>query len=440
MSTDRTKQLSERAVRKCTPNGERVSNAIKSLIDKVMRGDVFRNASAEGILAYALCSDELRGFLNSIPPWLYNGQGAGQIATVDGFVQVTPQQAYFYERLVSVGGTQFLNKLRTLQYGPPEMGIQELGQTQTLTDRMGNQAQSLQDFKTHTDNQSGTGDPITFMRTMGLANSYDSAKQQLEGRNEDNFTQFFNSTIQGPVLVDQMRNLLCNQNSLGQVLARILDLIAGALPFSLDDIDALLGGMAVDEFFNKLDILFGQLATIFEYLNYLVSLDFSRFQFAQAFISRYTLGQFLAAAVRGEGRGNCMTRAVLEEFTGNETLRGAISAIDLERQREESRATASASASTEIGKERTAALPPEKEIFFEPIPEDLIAVTGSTGTTGSTGPETPEPSPTITPPPLDPETVRLIREKLDEVDRRTMILGYELYELKYPASTPDPTG
>jgi hypothetical protein len=440
MSIDRTKQLSERAVRKCTPNAERMSNAIKSLIDKVMRGDIFRNASAEGILAYLLCSDELRGFLSSIPPWLYSGQGPGLVATTDGVVSVTPQQAYFYQRLVSVGGTDLLNKLRTLQYGSPSTLDSVGAGSSPLSERIGNQNQSLQDFKTHTDDQSGAGDPITFMRTMGLANSYDTAKQQLEGQNQDNFTQFFNSTIQGPVIIDQMRNLLCNPNSLGQLLARILDLIASSLPFSLDDIAALLGGLSIDDFFNKLDVLFGQLATIFEYLNYLVSLDFSRFRFAQAFMSRYTLGQFLAAAVRGEGRGNCMTRAVLEEFTGNETLRGAISAIDIERQREEGRASASANARTEIGKERTAALPPEKEVFFDPIPEELIAVTGGEGTTGSTGPETPDPSPTLTPPPLDPETLRLIREKLDEVDRRTMILGYELYELRYPASTPEPTG
>lgn len=421
-TTNQTKQLTQRIVRKCTPNAERLSNGVKSLIDKVMRGEVFQNPSAEGILAWLLCTDDLRNLLGSIPPWLYNGQGVGQIVTTDGIIiNVTPQQAYFYQRITSVGGEELLQKLRTLQYGPASNAISDIGGN-TLSDTIGSQQESVNAFKHHTDQQSGVGDPTTFMRTLGMAAGFDDAKQQMEGGNRDNFSTLFNSTIQGPIVVDQMRRLLCEPNSLGQLLARILDLIASSLPFSYDDIIALFGGLGIDDFFAQIDSIFSQMANLVDFLNYLVSLDFSRFQFAQAFTSKYTLGQFLAAIIRGEGRGNCITRGMLEQFTGNETLRGAISTIDIEKDKEERSARALARATTEADRQRASQIANnDKEIFFDEVPEDLVY--RGFDITGPSEPITGSPDPEPTPPPIDPETLRLIEERLQELERKTNSLN-----------------
>ena len=433
MSIDRTRQLTDRAIGKCTPNAERLSNAVKNLIDRVMRGDVFQNPSAAGILAWLLCTDDLKRLIEMIPPWGYNGPGSNP--QVNGVpVTVTPAQAYFYERITSVGGTELLTKLRTLQYGGEAQFSSSATQQQTLSNTIGSQQQSMNEFKTHTDNQSGVGDPTTFMRTMGLATAFDSGKQQMEGQNQDNFSSFFNSTIQGPIVVDQMRKILCEPDAIGQALARLLALIASALPFSLDDLVGLLGGLSLDEFFAKLDGVFSQLASFFEYLNYLVSLDFSRFQFAQLWVTKYTLGQFLAALVRGEGRGNCIMRALLEEFTGSENLRGAIQSIDLERKREERRSRQFAAATSEAERQRiNEEIKQEKEVFFEPVPEDLIyqgTITGTPApTTGPSDPEQPE---------LDSTTTQLIAQKLAEIDQRTMQMGYQILELVMLVPTPKP--
>lgn len=409
---ERTKELTKRAIGKCTPNADRLSNAVKSLIDKVMKGQVFENASALGILQWLLCSEDLKTLTSSIPPWIYDG--------TSGSEDVTPEQEHFYNRITSVGGTDLLSKLRTLQYGPESA----FGSQPTLTDKLTTQQEQMGAFKSHTDQQSGVGDPVTFQRTMGIASAYDSAKQQMEGKDQDNFTGFFNSTIQGPIVVEQMKNLLCNPDSLGQILRNILDLIAGSLPFTLDDIANLLGGMAIDEFFDKLDQMFSDLAGFFEYLNYIVSLDLSQFSLAQVYVQKFTLGQFLAAMVNGDGRGNCIMRAMLEEFTGSDNLRDAITAIDIERDKEERAAAAASAAQTESGKQRAYdSETKEKEIFFEPVPDELILQGVVTGT------------PTPTPPPIDSETAAMIQAKLLELDQRTMSVGYRVASMVTP--TPD---
>lgn len=415
---ERTKELTKRAVGKCTPNADRLSNAVKSLIDKVMKGQIFENASALGILQWLLCSEDLKTLASSIPPWWYDGsEGPGPNGE-----EVTEEQAHFYDRISGVGGTDLLNKLRTLQYGSETA----LGSTPTFTDKLTTQQSQLNDFKSHTDQQSGVGDPTTFQRTMGIAGAYDSAKQQMEGKDQDNFTGFFNSTIQGPIIVEQMKNLLCNPDSLGQILRSILDLIAGSLPFSLDDIIGLLGGMGLDDFFAELDQMLSDLAGFFEYLNYIVSLDLSQFSLAQAYVQKFTLGQFLAAVVRGDGRGNCIMRAMLEEFTGSDNLRDAITAIDIERDKEERAQAQASAAETESGKQRAYdSQTTEKEVFFEPVDDDLILQGIVTGT------------PTPTPPPIDAATAAMIQAKLAELDQRTMAVGYRIAALVTPTPTPD---
>ena len=413
---ERTKEITKRAVGKCTPNADRLSNAVKSLIDKVMKGQIFENASALGILQWLICSEDLKTLASSIPPWTYDG--------TSGSEDVTPEQEHFYDRIVSVGGTDLLSKLRTLQYGSESA----FGSQPTFTDNLTSQQEQMSSFKSHTDEQSGVGDPVTFQRTMGIASAYDSSKQQMEGKDQDNFTGFFNSTIQGPIIIEQMKNLLCNPDSIGQILRSILDLIAGLLPFTLDDIDGLLGGLGLDEFFDKLDQMLSDLAGFFEYLNYIVSLDLSQFSLAQAYVQKFTLGQFLAAIVNGNGRGNCIMRAMLEEFTGSDNLRDSITAIDIERDKEERAAAAASAAQTESGKQRAYdSQTKEKEMFFEPVPDELILQGIVTGT------------PTPTPPPIDTATAAMIQAKLLELDARTMSVGYEQQRLAMIV-TPTPDG
>jgi hypothetical protein len=239
-------------------------------------------------------------------------------------------------------------------------------------------------------------------------------------------TGFFNSTIQGPIIVQQMLNLLCVPDSLGQILRNILDLIAGILPFTLDDIIGLLGGMSLDAFFDKLDQMLSDMAGFFEYLNYIVSLDLSRFSLAQAYVQKFTLGQFLAAIVNGDGRGNCIMRAMLEEFTGSDNLRDAITAIDIERDKEQKATAAAASATTELGKDRAnKQKKTDKEIFFEPVADELIFEGVVTGT----------PTPT---PALDPQTVALLEQKLAEIEQRTLQVGYRVASLESNQVTPTP--
>jgi len=404
---ERTKELTNRAIGKCLPNADRLSNATKSLIDKVMKGQIFENASALGILQWLLCSEDLKTLASAIPPWAYNGPLGSQ--------EVTPEQAHFYDRIVSVGGDDLLSKLRTLQFGP-EIAV---GSQPTFTDNLTTQQEQMSSFRSHTDAQSGVGDPVTLQRTMGIASAFDSAKQQMEGTDQDNFTRFFNSTIQGPIIIEQMKNLLCIPDSLGQMLRSILDLIASSLPFTLDDIIALFGGMGVDEFFDKLDQMLSDLAGFFEYMNYIISLDLSQFSLAQAYVQRFTLGQFLAAMVNGDGRGNCIMRAMLEEFTGSDNLRDAITAIDIERDKEERAAEAASAAQTESGKQRAYdSQTKEKEMFFEPVSDELILQGIVTGT------------PTPTPPPIDAATAAMIQAKLVELDARTMSVGYKIVALE----------
>lgn len=413
---ERTKELTKRVVGKCTPNADRLSNAVKSLVDKVMKGEIFENASALGVLQWAVCSEDLKTLASSIPPWTYDGNSGSE--------DVTPEQEHFYDRIVGAGGTGLLSKLRTLQFGSESA----FGSQETFTDKLTSQQERMSSFKSHTDQQSGAGDPVAFQRTMGIASAYDSAKQQMEGQDQDNFTGFFNSTIQGPIIIEQMKNLLCIPDSLGQILRSILDLIAGSLPFTLDDITNLLGGLELDEFFEKLDQMLSDMAGFFEYLNYIVSLDLSQFSLAQAYVQKFTLGQFMAAIVKGDGRGNCIMRAMLEEFTGSDNLRDAITAIDVERDKEERAAAAASDAQTESGKQRAYDSQTEdKEIFFEPVPDELILQGIVTGT------------PTPTPPPIDAATAALIQAKLLELDARTMQVGYEQQRLAMIV-TPTPDG
>ena len=369
---DTTKQLAKAAMRKCTPNAERLGNAIKALIDAVMRGDIFKNPSAEGILAWLLCTRDLQELLNRIPDWDYNGVGvAGGNAT--------PDQEYFYDRLASqgAGGIELLNRLRTIQYGPQAAFVG--GQTATLSARLGDQTTKVETFKEHTDNQSGAGDPIAFMRTMSIAQAFNTSKQQMEGGNNDNFSTMFNSSVQGPAIIDKMRDLLCTPNSLGRILDEILSIIAGLLPFSLDDLIGLLGGRSWDEFFNQLDSMFSQLASFVEFLNYLVQIDFSRFTFANNYLIKKNLGEYLAALVRGQGRGaNCVQRAMMEQFLGSDNLKDAIRKIDIEEQEEEKRTAAAAQEETPSGKEKATKkqaqnIKPKEEFFPPPTDEQINA-------------------------------------------------------------------
>jgi len=416
---ERTRELTQRVVGKCLPNADRLSNATKSLIDKVMNGKMFENASALGVLQWLLCTDDLKNLVETIPPWWYDGDDSPGGSSGPGGQTVTDEQRNFFERITSVPGTESLfDKLRTLQFGSDSASLVP---TPTFSDTLTHQQSELNDFKDHTDQQSGVGDPTTFQRTIGIASAYDSAKQQMEGENTDNFTQFFNSTIQGPIIIEQMRNLLCVPDSLGQILRNILELIASTLPFTLDDIMDLLGGRTLDGFFQELDLMLSQIAAFFEYLNYIFDLDLSRFSLAQAYVQKFTLGQFLASALRGNGRGNCITRGILEEFTGSDNLRDAITAIDIERDKEE-RATAAASqAVTESGKEKALALEnTDKEIFFKPV-DDALILQGVV-----TGPPLPPP------PPIDEATAALIQSKLLTLDSRTMYLGYRVTDLQSP--------
>lgn len=254
---------------------------------------------------------------------------------------------------------------------------------------------------------------------MGIASAYDSARQQMEGTDQDNFTRFFNSTLQGPIILEQMNNLLCVPDSIGFALRQMLELIASNLPFTLDDIAALLGG-DIDEFFDKLDLILSQLALFIEYLNFIVDTDLSQFNLAQAYVQRFTVGQFVASMVRGDGRGNCIMRAMLEEFTGSDNLRDAITAIDIERGKEESAQEQTSESETESGKQRAYdSQITEKEMFFKPVEDALILF------------------PTSPPPALDAATALRIQSKLAELDQRTMTLGYGLSNL-FNASTPTP--
>jgi len=170
--------------------------------------------------------------------------------------------------------------------------------------------------------------------------------------------------------------------------------------------------------------MLSDMAGFFEYLNYIVSLDLSQFSLAQAYVQKFTLGQFMAAIAKGEGRGNCIMRAMLEEFTGSDNLRDAITAIDVERDKEERAAAAASAAQTESGKQRAYDSQTEdKEIFFEPVPDELILQGIVTGT------------PTPTPPPIDAATVALIQARLQEVEARTMSVGLRLAMMVTP--TPD---
>lgn len=412
MSTDpiqRSKDIANRAIGKCTPNADRLANSTKLLIDKVMKGQIFENASALGALQWILCTQDLENLVRTIPPWAYNPNGGQD----EG---VTQDQRNFFERLMAVnGGDGLLVKLRTLEYGPnPNQPSPE-----TFSDKLQNQATDVTDFKTHTDKQSGVGDPSTLQSTMGIASAYDSARQQMEGTDQDNFTRFFNSTLQGPIILEQMNNLLCVPDSIGFALRQMLELIASNLPFTLDDIAALLGG-DIDEFFDKLDLILSQLALFIEYLNFIVDTDLSQFNLAQAYVQRFTVGQFVASMVRGDGRGNCIMRAMLEEFTGSDNLRDAITAIDIERGKEESAQEQTSESETESGKQRAYdSQITEKEMFFKPVEDALILF------------------PTSPPPALDAATALRIQSKLAELDQRTMTLGYGLSNL-FNASTPTP--
>jgi hypothetical protein len=431
MSIERTQDLTKKAIGKCTNNADRLSNAVKALIDKIMRGDIFENASALGILQWLLCSDELKGLVSQIPPWWYDGTSTTNPNNPQE--EVTPEQQYFYGRLAGLGadGSDLLTRLRTLQFGPEAA----LGTSPTLTDNLTTQQGSITQFKNHTDQQSGVGDPNTFMRTMGTASAYDSAKQQMEGKDQDNFTGFFNSTIQGPVIIDQMKKLLCEPDSIGRILRDLLSLIASLLPLNLDALNGILGGRSLDDFFNKLNEMFGVLASFFEYLNYLVSLDLSRFNLAQAYISKFTLGQFLAAIARGDGRGNCIMRAMMEEFTGGESLRESISQIRLEKDKEDKKQAAAAAATedtaaqaragvNETGKDkrikRAKQEEVDKEVFYEPVSDELVLEGVITGEA----------------PPVDSQTAALIQERLALLESRTYYLGYRIAVL--PTPTPGP--
>jgi hypothetical protein len=162
---ERTKELTKRTVGKCTPNADRLSNAVKSLIDKVMKGQIFENASALGILQWLLCSEDIKTLASSIPPWWYNGTSTTNPDNPQE--QVTPAQVYFFGRSSTLGG-DILDKLRTLQYGPENSATQQT----TFTGKLTQQQSEINSFKSHTDQQSGVGDPVTFQRTMGIASAY----------------------------------------------------------------------------------------------------------------------------------------------------------------------------------------------------------------------------------------------------------------------------
>ena len=406
----RSKDIANRAIGKCTPNADRLANSTKLLIDKVMKGQIFENASALGALQWILCTQDLETLVKAIPPWAYNGVGEG----------ATQEQQHFFQRLMAADpGGGLLAKLRTLQFGP-----ESAPSTETFSDKLRNQATDATDFKSHTDKQSGVGDPSTLQSTMGIASAYDSARQQMEGTDQDNFTRFFNSTLQGPIILEQMNNLLCVPDSIGFALRQMLNLIASQVPFTLDDIAALLGGN-IEEFFVKLDLILSQLAGFIEYLNFIVDTDLSQFNLAQAYVQRFTVGQFVASMVRGDGRGNCIMRAMLEEFTGSDNLRDAITAINIERDKEESAQEQTSESETESGKQRAYdSQITEKEMFFKPVEDDLVLA----GFEFPTGPSSP--------PPIDAATALRIQSKLAELDQRTMMLGYGLSDL---INAPAPT-
>lgn len=94
MSTDpiqRSKDIANRAIGKCTPNADRLANSTKLLIDKVMKGQIFENASALGALQWILCTQDLENLVRTIPPWAYNPNGGQD----EG---VTQDQRNFFER------------------------------------------------------------------------------------------------------------------------------------------------------------------------------------------------------------------------------------------------------------------------------------------------------------------------------------------------------
>jgi hypothetical protein len=366
------------------------------------------------------CSDDLKTLISAIPPWAYSGQPPS-LNPPGGVTGVTPQQVHFYERLtdpdLGPNGPALLYKFRVMQFGypPGNPGNPSLVVFTPLTDKITQQQSILNLFKNHTDSQSGVGDPTTFQQNIGIANAFDSAKQQMEGTNQDNFTRFFNSTIQGPVIVDQMKNLLCTPDSIGQMLRSVLDLIAGTSSFTFDHIINLLGGMTIDEFFTTLDGIFSDIAGLFDYVNYIISLDLSQFSFAQAYVQKFTLGQFLASMANGEGRGNCIVRAMLEEFTGSDNLRDAITAINIETGKEERAAEAASEAETEFEKQKAYdSQTKEKEIFFKPVDDDLIMRGIVTGT------------PTPTPPPIDAATIASIINTINTINSRITTLGNQV--------------
>ena len=413
-SSNTTSQLATLMMNKCTPNAERLSNASKNFIDLVSSGNLFKNKSALGIAAWLGCSTDLKTLVSSIPPWIYHGGGGG----LAGNGGVTPEQIHFYERLRTVEGSDgpILAKLRTMQFGPES----SVGSFTTFTDRIASQQTSMNAFKTLTDNQSGTGDPIEYMKTLGVANTYNTAKQQMEGGTADNFSSFFNSVIQGPTVVDKIQGLLCTPNSIGNILNQVLNMIAGALPFGLDNLNALFGGAGVDAFFNGVDGMISQMAGMIEYANYILTLDMNQITLGQLYVTQFTLGQFLAAGVRGEGYGNCIQRAMLEQFTGSDNVHDAIAAIDLETKQSENFTESAVEAVTNIGKDKARKLQEiarsqTKELFFPPIPDSVILRSLAA-------------SPSPTPVPYSHEDINELTRRILELEGRLWQIGYAVIE------------
>ena len=424
-SSNTTSQLATLMMNKCIPNADRLSNASKNFIDLVSSGNLFENKYALGIAAWLGCSTDLKTLVSSIPPWIYQGGVNDQ--------GITPEQIYFYERLEAVEGPDgpILAKLRTMQFGPES----PVGPFTTFTDRIASQQTNMNAFKTITDNQSGTGDPIEYMKTLGVADAYNTAKQQMEGGTADNFSSFFNSVIQGPTVVDKIQGLLCTPNSIGNILNQVLNMIAGALPFGLDDLNALFGGPGMDEFFDGVDFMISQMAGMIEYANYILEMDMNQASLGQLYVTQFTLGQFLAAGVRGEGYGNCIQRAMLEQFTGSDNVHDAIAAIDLETQQSENSTTpAVETVIADIGKvgkvgkviapsrlDRARKLEEmsrsnTKELFFPPIPDAVIL--------RSSLPI----SPTPTPVPYSHEDINELTRRILELEGRLWEIGYAVIE------------
>jgi hypothetical protein len=118
-------------------------------------------------------------------------------------------------------------------------------------------------------------------------------------------------------------------------------------------------------------------------------------------------------ALRLDAQDNALLTPILARRTGP-----AGDCYDIERDKEERAAAAASAAQTESGKQRAYdSQTKEKEMFFEPVPDDLILQGIVTGT------------PTPTPPPIDAATAAMIQAKLLELDARTMTVGYEQQRL-----------